>query len=46
MNLQVFSGMCGQKVMLNVVLATTIWDLVEEHLGAGREQQVLEGHSS
>jgi hypothetical protein len=40
MNLQVFAGMCGQNAMPNVVLATTMWDLVEENVGAGREQQL------
>ncbi|KIM78703.1 hypothetical protein PILCRDRAFT_824143 [Piloderma croceum F 1598] len=40
MNLQVFAGMCGQKAMPNVILATTMWDLVEEQVGNGREQQL------
>jgi hypothetical protein len=40
MNLQVFAGIFGQKAMPNVILATTMWDLVEEEVGNGREQQL------
>jgi hypothetical protein len=40
MNLRVFAGMCGQNAMPNVILATTMWDLVEEQVGNAREQQL------
>jgi len=37
------SGVCGYvrpEGDANVILATTMWDLVDEPLGAGREQQL------
>jgi hypothetical protein len=40
MNLQVFAAMCGQTAMPNVILATTMWDLVDEQLGYARAQQL------
>jgi hypothetical protein len=41
-NLQVFAGLCGQMAMPNVILATTMWNHVEEAIGARREQQLKE----
>jgi chromosome condensin MukBEF ATPase and DNA-binding subunit MukB len=41
-NLQVFAGLCGQMAMPNVILATTMWEHVEEETGARREKQLNE----
>jgi hypothetical protein len=36
-NLQLFSRLCGQKAMPNVVIATTMWSKVEKSEGEQRE---------
>jgi hypothetical protein len=36
-NLQMFENLCGQKAMSNVIVATTMWDGVNQETGAQRE---------
>src|SRR5882762_770031 len=36
-NLKLFSRLCGQEAMPNVVIATTMWDVIKEERGAVRE---------
>lgn len=37
-NIRRFSSLCGQKLMPNVVIVTTMWSLVPEKLGTEREE--------
>ncbi|KAF7980092.1 hypothetical protein HWV62_39902 [Athelia sp. TMB] len=39
-NLKMFASMCGQKVMPNVVICTTMWTQVDEATGSRREEQL------
>jgi hypothetical protein len=39
-NLQIFANFCGQKAMPNVVIATTMWDKVDEEEGNEREDEL------
>jgi hypothetical protein len=39
-NLSLFSNLCGQKAMPNVVLATTMWSKVENNEGLEREAEL------
>ena len=36
-NLQIFSSLCGQKAMPNVVIVTTMWSFIPKELGIRRE---------
>lgn len=40
-NIRLFRGLVGNKVMSNVVLVTTMWDLVSRPEGESREAQLL-----
>ena len=42
-NLRIFTGLCGQKAMPNVIIATTMWGKVGMEEGAQREQELKEG---
>jgi hypothetical protein len=37
-----FADLCGQDVMRNVVLATTMWNQVDENVGIQRENELKE----
>lgn len=39
-NFRLISKICGDTAMRNVVIATTMWEDVEEELGASREQEL------
>ena len=39
-NLQIFTSLCGQKAMPNVVIATTMWGKVEKREGEEREEEL------
>ncbi|KAG1740777.1 kinase-like domain-containing protein, partial [Suillus paluster] len=39
-NLSVFKELCGTNALENVILTTTMWDEVLEHIGSQREQQL------
>ena len=39
-NLDMFHQLCGDKALARVVLGTTNWGEVEEHVGAQREEQL------
>jgi chromosome condensin MukBEF ATPase and DNA-binding subunit MukB len=41
-NLRVFTGLCGQEAMPNVILATTMWSKVDEAEGKEREDELKE----
>jgi hypothetical protein len=41
-NLRMFIGVCGQKAMPNVVLATTMWGEVRMETGERREKELKE----
>ena len=41
-NLHVFANLCGDEAMHNVILATTMWNRVKEHVGARREKELKE----
>jgi hypothetical protein len=40
-NLRMFEELCGRNVIQNVILATTMWDEVDEDEGYYREQQLM-----
>ena len=40
LNLTVMQKLCGSETFENVVLASTFWDLVEEHSGVRRENEL------
>jgi len=42
-NLRIFTSLCGQRAMPNVILATTMWDKVDEHEGGAREEELKSG---
>jgi hypothetical protein len=39
-NLRIFSSLCGQRAMPNVVLATTMWGKVDKNEGSEREAEL------
>jgi len=39
-NLQIFSSLCGQKAMPNVVIVTTMWSFIPKELGIRREEHL------
>jgi hypothetical protein len=39
-NLRLFSSLCGQKAMPNVVIVTTMWAYIPEDLGIRREEEL------
>jgi chromosome condensin MukBEF ATPase and DNA-binding subunit MukB len=39
-NLRIFTSLCGQKAMPNVIIATTMWDKVDKEEGIQREQEL------
>jgi len=39
-NLRIFSSLCGQKAMPNVVIVTTMWGYIPKELGIRREQHL------
>jgi hypothetical protein len=41
-NLDLFQGLCGQKDMSNVVVATTMWEEVQRETGLQREVELNE----
>lgn len=41
-NILLFRKLCGDNALQNVVLATTMWDIVEEGLGVQREQELMD----
>lgn len=41
-NIMMFKKLCGDDALKNVILATTMWDLVDEDVGAAREKQLIE----
>jgi len=41
-NLFMFQKLCGSDCLPNVILATTMWGLVEPNLGAAREKELVE----
>jgi hypothetical protein len=41
-NLSMFSGVCGQDAMPNVILVTTMWDEVKQEAGERREKELKE----
>ena len=41
-NILLFTQLCGDNALQKVVLATTMWDVVEEGIGAKREQELKE----
>jgi hypothetical protein len=43
-NLELFSHLCGQKAMPNVVIATTMWDHIKEERGAMREADLKKNY--
>jgi hypothetical protein len=43
-NLQLFTNLCGQKAMANVVIATTMWGYVNPEEGAAREEELKEDY--
>ncbi|KAI2613260.1 P-loop containing nucleoside triphosphate hydrolase protein [Hypoxylon sp. NC1633] len=40
-NIMMFKKLCGDNALQNVILATTMWDLVDEDVGAAREKQLI-----
>lgn len=40
-NFHMFCSLCGDQAAANVVLATTMWSEVEEHIGDQREDELL-----
>ncbi|KAL1904241.1 hypothetical protein Sste5344_010042 [Sporothrix stenoceras] len=40
-NITLFKKLCGDDALRNVILATTMWDLVGEDVGAMREQELI-----
>lgn len=40
-NITLFKKLCGDDALQNVILATTMWDLVGEDVGAMREQELI-----
>ncbi|TPX06853.1 uncharacterized protein E0L32_002349 [Thyridium curvatum] len=41
-NIMMFNKLCGDGALKNVILATTMWDLVDQIEGAAREKQLIE----
>ena len=39
-NLPMFEQLCGKKTFKNVILTTTMWDEVDEPMGATREEEL------
>ncbi len=39
-NLRIFSSLCGQMAMPNVVIVTTMWRNIPEELGIRREEEL------
>jgi len=39
-NLRIFSNLCGQQAMPNVVIVTTMWSFIPEELGTTRENDL------
>lgn len=39
-NLRMFRELCGKKALENIILVTTMWDEVDEHVGAAREKEL------
>lgn len=39
-NLEMFTSLCGQKAMPNVIIATTMWGEVKQETGARREKEL------
>jgi hypothetical protein len=39
-NLRLFSRLCGREAMPNIVIVTTMWDIVPAKLGTGREDEL------
>ena len=40
LNLEMFQELCGIDSLRNVVLASTMWDFVPQHVGEGREAEL------
>jgi hypothetical protein len=41
-NIMMFKKLCGDNALKNVILATTMWDLVGEDVGAARVKQLID----
>jgi len=40
-NLRMFRGLCGENNLRNVILATTMWEKIDDAEGAAREEQLI-----
>ena len=43
-NLRMFQELCGKRALQNVILVTTMWDEIEETVGAQREKELKGKH--
>ena len=43
-NLNMFEQLCGKNAFKNVILTTTMWDEVDEEIGASREEVLKSDH--
>lgn len=43
-NLSLFKMLCGQNPLRNIILATTMWDDVDENTGQSREKELTDGY--
>lgn len=41
-NILLFRQLCGDNALQKVVLATTMWDVVDGEIGAKRERELVE----